>query len=205
MILYAYAKMCTAGSTATNITTANVVAAITNYDLYIKQAAMTVANTTIQSGNYSSASFIVMKYAGTLGADKTAKDLAMTDLASVFYWASHLSLNGNMQTKYTAELSTWKTQTGGSYLYVRDAMMLVNMKNQGTATGAIAAKKTDWDLWLGLISGNSITKTASPSTGAVTATADVLMGVKLTNAFWAYYGDGSVSATDTPTMWKDVT
>lgn len=202
MILYSFANMCTSGNT--NLTTANVVAAITNYDAYIKQGAQTAAGSTIQAANFSSASFIVMKYAATLGADKTAKDLQMTDLSSVFYWAYQLSINSTVQALYDTELSTWKTQTGGSYLYVRDAMMLVNMKNQGTATGSSTNPAADWVKWLALISGNNVATTdATITTGSVTASADIMKGTGLTKAFWDYYGDGSVSITTTPLMWAD--
>lgn len=153
MILYAYANMVDTGDT--NIVKAEVIDAIDKYDLYIKNAGLTTAGTALIAANYSSANYIVQKYAGATGADKTAKNLQMTDLASVFYWAVQMCLDSTVATAYTAELSTWKTQTGGSYLYVRDAMMLVNMKNQGTPGNPDATKKADFDKWLVLIDGNN--------------------------------------------------
>lgn len=201
MVLYAYANLADAGDS--KVLKTKITSLVTNFDLYIKQAASSSANTSRVGNNYASASFLILKYLATKGADKTAVDLQVDDLSSVFYWASQLCLDSTVSTAYTTELSTWKTQSGGSYVYVRDAMMLVNMKNQGTVTSSgLGNTKTDFDAFTGFVAGNVLNGTATTSDSvAQTSTAATLIGEKFTKFFWAYYGNGNVTSTNTPTMW----
>lgn len=91
MILYYAASICDAGDT--NITKALVATAITQFDAFLKSGAATSVQTALNTNNYAIASQIVQYYAGAANADKTARDLDMTDLTNVFYLATQLCLN----------------------------------------------------------------------------------------------------------------
>merc|ERR1719230_1389284 len=78
----------------------------------------------------------------------------MTDVANVFYWATQLCLEADQATVYTNEDSAWKTQSNKYYFYVRDAIILNNVKNQGLFNNK-ATETANWEKFTGMITGNN--------------------------------------------------
>lgn len=116
----------------------------------------------------------------------------MTNLENVFYWATQLCLDSTQQGIYDTEsTNAWKTQTNDTYVYVRDAIILNNFKNQSKFTNK-TTETTNWDKFLSLITANDVAGTVSASklgatAGTVTGTASFLIGSEMAQELGYYY------------------